>query len=252
MIGLQDLIINQNIKIPYMAKEIGVHESTLWEWFRKGKVPEKYLKFLVEKFNVEESYFNKQFDNLTTYKPRPRGSKNDYKIMDDYVIIYIYRKNGEILEAYIDLEDLDKFLKWKYAWTANPNSKNYYYVITNIYPNKRDGISPQTMYLHQYILDCPENCDIDHRNYNGLDNRKSNLRVTQHDKNNSHRKSKNSNNTTGYRNLIYDKRSGTYTIMLCIKNKRFRVGKIYTDVHEAGRDAEMYRKQYYGEFAGRN
>jgi len=50
--------------------------------------------------------------------------------------------------------------------------------------------------------------------------------------------------------VIKVKDTGKYIIMLCVKNKRFRVGKYYDDVHEAGRDAEMYRQQYYGEFAG--
>lgn len=40
--------------------------------------------------------------------------------------------------------------------------------------------------------------------------------------------------------------------MLCINYKRFRVGKYYDDVDEAGKDAEMYRLQYYGEFASKN
>lgn len=39
--------------------------------------------------------------------------------------------------------------------------------------------------------------------------------------------------------------------MLCINYKRFIVGKLYTDVDEAGKDAEMYRQQYYKEFAGK-
>ena len=259
MIGLQDLVIKQNIKIPILAKEIGVHESTLWEWLRKEKVPKKYLKFLAERFNVEESYFNKQFDNLTTYKPRLRGSKNDYKIMDDYVIIYIYRKNGEILEAYIDLEDLDKFFKWEYSWGANKNSKNYYYVITNIYHNKRDGISPQTMYLHQYILDYPEDCDIDHRNHNELDNRKNNLRISPHDNNNKNRKSKNSNNKSGYRNVYWNTKDERWVVTLQIEGKRKIEGKRrefgrfkFDDLDKAGARAEEMRQLHYKEYAGKN
>jgi hypothetical protein len=49
-----------------------------------------------------------------------------------------------------------------------------------------------------------------------------------------------------------DKDSGKYKIMLCINYKRFQVGKLYVDVHEAGKDAEKYRQEYYGEFAGKS
>ena len=79
---------------------------------------------------------------------------------------------------------------------------------------------------------------------------KGNLRETIVSPNATNRKSRNINNKSGYRNVIKVKDTGKYIIMLCVKNKRFRVGKYYDDVHEAGRDAEMYRQQYYGEFAG--
>lgn len=91
---------------------------------------------------------------------------------------------------------------------------------------------------------------VDHIEHNSLDNRKEKLRVTEHEYNTKNRKSKNSNNTTGHRNVILDKKSGKYIIMLCVNNKRFRVGKHYDDVDEAGKDAEIYRKQYYKEYAG--
>lgn len=97
------------------------------------------------------------------------------------------------------------------------------------------------------------NCKhIDHINHDSKNNTKDNLRKIDYINNATNRKSKNINNKSGYRNVLLDKRSGKYMIMLCVKNKRFRVGKFYTDVHEAGRAAAMYRKYYYGEFAGNN
>jgi len=91
---------------------------------------------------------------------------------------------------------------------------------------------------------------IDHIDHDTFNTRKKNLRMSVNLENTKNRKGKNSNNSTGYRNVILDKKSDKYIIMLCINNRRFRVGKYYTDVDEAGRDAEMYRQEYYGEFAG--
>lgn len=111
----------------------------------------------------------------------------------------------------------------------------------------------ESIYLARLILNITDsNIHIDHKNNNTLDDKKNNLRETIHAPNAKNRKSKNSNNTTGYRNVILDKDSGKYKILLCIKNKRFRVGKLYMDVHEAGKDAEIYRKEYYKEFAGKS
>jgi len=109
--------------------------------------------------------------------------------------------------------------------------------------------------LHNFILNTSHgriDIHVDHKDNNTLNNCKDNLRVIYNNQNSKNRKSKNRNNKSDYRNVLQDKDSGKYIIMLCIKNHRFRVGKYYTDVHEAGKDAEMYRQQYYGEFAGKS
>ena len=133
---------------------------------------------------------------------------------------------------------------WSAAWIK---SVDKYYAKASEYIG--NGLPNITHYLHIEIMQSTEYV-VDHIDTDRLNNREINLRVTKQLLNTKNRTSKNKNNTTGYRNVIMDKRSGKYKIMLCINNKRFRVGKLYTDIDEDGKDAEMYRKKYYGEFAG--
>ena len=92
---------------------------------------------------------------------------------------------------------------------------------------------------------------VDHINGDTFDNRKSNLRIVADSNNSKNRKSKNSNNTSGYRNVSWSKRDRKWVVQMQIDKKHKTLGR-FDDVHEAGKFAEEMRKNYYGEFAGKN
>jgi len=91
------------------------------------------------------------------------------------------------------------------------------------------------------------NVYIDHINHDTLDNRKSNLRASSNDENTKHRKSKNSNNKSGFRNVAIIK--GWYTVQLMIDGKNQSLAK-FKYAEDAGEYAETARQKYYGEFHG--
>lgn len=95
--------------------------------------------------------------------------------------------------------------------------------------------------------------DIDHINHHTLDNRRENLRISPRINNSKNRNGKNTNNTTGYRNVMYIKENirHPYIVRLQIDGKGVHLGS-FSDVHEAGKFAEEMRQKYYGEFAGEN
>ena len=99
---------------------------------------------------------------------------------------------------------------------------------------------------------CSNDQHIHHRNHNTLDNRKENLELISITENSRHRKGKNKNNTTGYRNVMYNKRykNKPYHVQLQIDGKNKVLGK-FSDVDEAGTFAEEMRQKYYGEYAGK-
>ena len=91
---------------------------------------------------------------------------------------------------------------------------------------------------------------VDHINGNTFDNRKTNLRIVEDSNNLTNRKSKNSNNKSGYRNVCWSKSESKWLVQLQINGKNTVLGK-FDDVDEAGRFAEEMRQKYYGEFAGK-
>jgi hypothetical protein len=174
---------------------------------------------------------------------------NEYKIFGKYTILYIIRRNKDKVEFIIDTEDLNKVKGM--CWHAGyRNRSKRYYIENTKYLGVVDGISfHKTIFLHDYIMNMKQGERIDHIDGNALNNRKENLRRVTNSNNLKNRKSKNSNNTTGYRNVCFCE--GWYIIQLQVNGKNKRLGK-FKDLEEAGKFAKEMRQKYYGEFAGNN
>lgn len=107
---------------------------------------------------------------------------NDYLFVDDKTIKIILRNSNQEVNGFtfIDKDDLDKVIKYK--WRISTNN----YIL--------GGEDNQTR-LHRYIMDCPEDKEVDHINRITIDNRKCNLRVVD--------RKENCNNRTSYGDLRY-------------------------------------------------
>lgn len=162
--------------------------------------------------------------------------------------IELRRRDGENLWTTIDLEDLEKVINFPYTWYAKLNkSIGKYYVYTSEYCKETKKCKP--IFLHQFIMNA-NGKTVDHQNNDGLDNRKLNLRIALDKNNSTNRRSRNSNNKSGYRNVCWSKSESKWLVQLQINGKNTVLGKFY-DVDEAGRFAEEMRQKYYGEFAGK-
>jgi len=195
---------------------------------------------------------------ITTKKKDPdqleiRKGFNQYKIVDDYVIVYFKRKDGIELEGYINLEDLQKFIdkKLPYCATWHPHSANYYAKATEYIGIVNGKPKYKIHYMHHEVVENIKGMDIDHKNHNTLDNRKDNLRVTESTNNSAHRKGANKNNkTTGVRNVTYIKKKNVYWVQFMKKGERYRWEFSGDQFDEACKFAEKKRKELFAEFAG--
>lgn len=177
--------------------------------------------------------------------------KNRYKIKGNKTIVYLDKRDGSLLEATIDTEDLEKLKQFKYKWGAAWDPRvPAYYARSSMYDGMKNGKGTYKMvYLHRFVMDAEDGEYIDHKSRNTLDNRKRNLRSITQSKNMQNRSGKNKNNTSGYRNVSYIKDEGKYIVQLQVDGKNKRLGE-FDDVHEAGKFAEEMRKKYYGKYKG--
>lgn len=155
----------------------------------------------------------------------------------------------------IDLEDLERVLSYPYSWHATYNThSNSWYAVATTYLGTT-GKTNMNTFLNAFILNPDGNPDIcvDHIHHDTLDNRKINLRSTETIYNTKNRKSKNSNNKTGYRNVAYIPSNGSkpYIVQIMIDGKNTRL-KSFSDIDEAGIYAEEMRRKYYKDFAGKS
>lgn len=153
---------------------------------------------------------------------------NQYKIIDDYVIIYIQsKKHNRLFEVYIDLDDLEEVKK--HTWNIVFNkTNNEFYATTSIYYTTDKGESSFPLWMSRYILNIRErnrSIHVDHINHNTLDNRKENLRMTSNSKNLRNRNGANSNNKSGYRNVSWHEHDNRWVVQLMVNGKNTIVGR---------------------------
>lgn len=167
-------------------------------------------------------------------------------------MIYLDRKNRDVLETIVDLEEFEKVITFPYKWYAQYDiySKSFYAVAT-VYNGMNANPSRQRM--HKLILNYEGHLRVDHKNHNTLDNRKENLRIIVSDKNSANRKGANCNNKTGFRNVHLVTRYGgkqLYLVQIMKKGERYMWEFGLNEFDEACRFAEEKRKELFGEYAG--
>ncbi|GMX64537.1 hypothetical protein Elgi_38060 [Paenibacillus elgii] len=181
----------------------------------------------------------------------PKKGFNRHKIEGDTTIIYLETKKGEVIEALIDTEDLEKVKATDYSFHATwKKGVGSYYVRTTIYKRVDGKRKCGAIYLHHLIMPLPLTetvlYHVDHKNHNTLDNRKENLEIKLAKVNHVNRKKANKNNKSGYRNVSFT--DNNYIVQLQIDGKNTRLAS-FKDAQEAGEYAEAMREKYYGKDA---
>jgi len=103
--------------------------------------------------------------------------------------------------------------------------------------------------MHRLILGVKEGEYVDHKNGDGLDNRRYNLRNCTNAENGRNRKGLNKNNTSGFRGITRYKRTDKWLVQIMVNRKGISLGHFATKA-EANKVAKLARKKYFGEFAG--
>lgn len=149
--------------------------------------------------------------------------------------------------AIVDAEDFDIVSKYKWSETK-PGHRRTTYARTNI----KEGGKYRTERLHRLVLGLRPNDGkiIDHINGNGLDNRKSNLRISTSSANAVNVKVRR-DNASGYKGVHFRKDRGTWQVEIR-KNYKTVFQKSTKCVHLAGLIYNDNAKRIHGKYAWLN
>jgi len=106
----------------------------------------------------------------------------------------------------------------------------------------RTQINGKTIYLHKLIL--TEECNVDHINHNGLDNRRENLRYATQSQNMANRSMV--INSSGYKSV--HKNGPSWSAHIKVKGKKIHLGT-YITKEEAAYAYNKAALKHFGEFA---
>jgi len=106
------------------------------------------------------------------------------------------------------------------------------------------------MLMHRVIMDCPEGKEVDHKDFNTLNNQRSNLRVCSTSQNCQNRR-KSAVNTSGYKGVVLDKRYNKWVTRIKKDRKMIYLGS-FKDKEVAALVYDNAARQIHGEFAKLN
>jgi len=171
---------------------------------------------------------------------------NKYIISNGAAELFVTQRNGKTHSVFVDEENIKKLKELDVLWHVQWNEKaNKYYAHATIYLGNSKY---KNIMLHTFLFG-ERGKTIDHKDNNGLDNREANIRITTKSNNCKNRFGRNSNNTSGYRNVSWIR--GHWRVQLQANGKNHMFPEKFEDVDKAGRFAKSMRKKYYGDFAGK-
>lgn len=118
--------------------------------------------------------------------------------------VFIPLTQGKV--TVIDFEEFDERVR-PYKWCVCKKDRQFY-----AYRGRRksDGPGPHSIYLHRVITNCPQELEPDHKDGDGLNNRRQNLVVGTHKQNCQSFKGKQKGATSKFRGVCWDKNKDSW------------------------------------------
>lgn len=146
------------------------------------------------------------------------------------------------LSAVIDDADAEAVLSM--CWHANPHRNTWSAVHSLCVRGSR-----KTLFLHRFLMRPPAGLWVDHINGDGLDNRRSNLRVCTRQENSRNR---NANGQSRQPFKGIEPRDLRWVARINVNGRRIYCGATYATPEEAARAYDRAALEHYGEFARLN
>ena len=141
----------------------------------------------------------------------------------------------------VDDEDFERMNQYK--WCAN-NINGYWYAVRNI---RKANNKQKTQLMHRFIINASDSLEVDHRNHNGLDNRKCNLRTCNHTENQRNRQPL-QKCTSKYKGVCWHKASNKWMARIRLNRKPIYLG-LFTNEIIAAKVYDAKATKLFGKFA---
>ncbi len=141
----------------------------------------------------------------------------------------------------VDDEDYDYLMQWKWYWHFGKSSQTYYVL--------RNAPKGQELLMHRMIMKVDRAEQIDHIDFNGLNNQKYNLRIATRSQNCMNRRSRR-NSTSKYLGVSLHE-SGKWHASIGKNGKIFYLGRYWKE-EDAAKAYDAKAIQLHGEFANLN
>lgn len=163
--------------------------------------------------------------------------------------IFINSKKYGLKSVTVDDEDYE--LVNQFRWQIRKPKKTFY-AIRDTYVSRRKGHRRERKFesMHRLIMGVSDKkIYIDHKDHNGLNNQKSNLREATHTQNlaNTHKYK----GTSKYKGVTFEKSSGMWRGRIGVDNKIINLGR-FDNEDAAARRYDISAIKYFGEFANLN
>ncbi len=151
------------------------------------------------------------------------------------------------LVALVDDEDAERV--GSYLWHAFRSGGNVY-AIRRIRVGGYKG--PKVCCLmHRFIVSAPDGLDVDHRNHNGLDNRRENLRVCEHVHNMRNMLPHSTGHSSTFKGVGFHKKRAKWRAFIRLNGREEHLGLFVSEI-EAARAYDAAALAAWGEFAWLN
>ena len=147
--------------------------------------------------------------------------------------------------ALVDAADYEWLNQWK--WMTR-KSENTFYAIRRV---RHPRGSQSHIRLHRVILNAPAGVEIDHRNHNGLDNRRCNIRLCSHGENGQNSKKQDGPTTSVYKGVYWQKAAHKWHAQIGYDRKLIYLG-LFAYEADAALAYNAAASRLHGEFARLN
>ncbi len=146
--------------------------------------------------------------------------------------------------ALVDIDDFERIAAFKWQVQLHRDGRRY-----ATRPDYSTG-SQRTLYMHREIIGARIGMHVDHRDNNGLNNRRSNIREATPSQNSANRHQLPAN-SSGYRGVSRHARDGNWQVSIRVNRKSIFLG-LHATAEDAARAYDKAATHHFGEFARLN